>query len=243
MVISRESLIEHGLIELLFKQFNHYLDTQGYVARKGQIVDATIVPVPRQRNSREENKAIKAGEIPEGWEGHPDKLSQKDTQARWTKKHNKSYYGYKNHVDIDNQHKLIRRYHATDASVHDSQVLGELIDPDNTGADVWADSAYRSDDTERELKSKGYRSRIHHKGKRNKPLSQHKQSVNQKRSTIRARVEHVFGYQENSMGGKLIRTIGLARARAKMGMMNLGYNMKRLVYLQRKQGRVVASIA
>ena len=118
-----------------------------------------------------------------------------------------------------------------------------MIDPDNTGADVWADSAYRSEDTERELKSKDYRSRIHHKGKCNRPLSEQKQAVNKKRSIIRARVEHVFGYQENSMGGKLIRTIGLARARAKIGMMNLGYNMKRLVYLQRKQGRVVASIA
>ena len=131
----------------------------------------------------------------------------------------------------------------TDASVHDSQVLGELIDPDNTGAEVWADSAYRSEDTERELESKGYRSRIHHKGKRNRPLSEHKQAVNKKRSIIRARVEHVFGYQENSMGGKLIRTIGLARARAKIGMMNLGYNMKRLVYLEKQQGRILASVA
>lgn len=239
----RESLIEHDLIEPLFKQFNHYLDEQGYVARKGQIIDATFVPVPRQRNSREENQAIKAGEIPDNWEEHPNKLCQKDTQARWTKKHNKSYYGYKNHVDIDNQHKLIRRYHATDASVHDSQILGELIDPDNTNADIWADSAYRSQETERELKSKGYRSRIHHKGKRNQPLSEHKQGVNQKRSTIRARVEHVFGYQENSMGGKLIRTIGLARAGAKIGLMNLGYNMKRLVYLEGQQGSVNATVA
>lgn len=239
----REGLIEHGLIEPLFKQFNHYLDSQGYVARKGQIVDATIVPVPKQRNSREENQAIKSGEVPEEWKEQPNKLSQKDTQARWTRKHNKSYYGYKNHVDIDNQHKLIRRYHTTDASVHDSQVLGELIDPDNTSADVWADSAYRSQEAEVKLKSGGYRSRIHHKGKRNRPLSAHKQAVNQKRSRIRARVEHVFGYQQNSMGGKLIRTIGLARASAKIGLMNLGYNMKRLVYLEKQQGRISASVA
>ena len=239
----RESLIEQDLIERLFKQFNRYLDEQGYVARKGQIIDATIVPVPQQRNSREENQAIKAGELPEGWQQQPNKLCQKDVQARWTKKHNNSYYGYKNHVDIDNQHKLIRRYHTTDAAVHDNQVLGELIDPANTGADVWADSAYRSQTKERELQNKGYRSRSHHKGKRNKRLSEHKQAVNQKRSRIRARVEHVFGCQENSMGGKLIRTIGLVRASAKIGLMNLGYNMKRLVYLERQQGRIIAFIA
>ncbi len=239
----RESLIEHALIEPLFKQFNRYLDRQGYVARKGQIIDATIVPAPKQRNSREENQSIKAGDIPESWEQQPNKLRQKDTQARWTKQHNKCYYGYKNHIDIDTQHKLIRRYQATTASVHDSQILGELIDPGNRNADVWADSAYRCQATERELKSNGYRSRIHHKGNRNTPLSEHKQAVNRKRSTLRARVEHVFGYQANSMGGKFIRTIGLARARAKIGLMNLGYNLKRLVILERHHNRRHASAA
>ena len=118
-----------------------------------------------------------------------------------------------------------------------------MIDPDNTNADVWADSAYRSRETECKLKSRGHRGHIHHKGKRNKPLSERKQAVNQKRSRIRARVEHVFGYQENSMGGKLIRTIGLARASAKIGLMNLGYNMKRLVYLEKQHGRISAAIA
>lgn len=239
----REGLIEQGLIKPLFKRFNRYLDQQGYIARKGQIIDATIVPVPRQRNSREENQTIKAGEIPEHWQDQPQKLRQKDTQARWTKKHNKSHYGYKNHIDMDNQHKLIRCYHTTDASVHDSQVLAELIDPYNTHASVFADSAYRSHDIEHDLKANGYHSRIHHKGKRNSPLSQHQQAANKRRSTVRVRVEHVFGYQQNSMGGKFIRTIGLARASAKIGLMNLGYNMKRLVFLERQNGRLAACAA
>lgn len=238
----RESLIEQGLIAPLFKQFNRYLGQQGYVARKGQIIDATIVPVPRQRNSRDENRTIKSGETPEDWHEQPNKLRQKDTEARWTKKHNKSHYGDKNHIDIDNQHKLIRRYHATDASVHDSQILGELIDPGNTNATVWADSAYWSQDTERDLKTKGYRSRIHHKGTRNQPLTERQQVANNQRSIDRVRVEHVFGYQHNSMGGKFIRTIGLARATAKIGLMNLGYNMKRLVTLERQKYRIAASV-
>jgi len=236
----RESLVEQGLIEPLFVQFNRYLDKQGYVARKGQIIDATIVPVPRQRNSRDENQTILAGEIPQDWQDQPNKLRQKDTQARWTKKHNTSHYGYKNHIEIDNQHKLIRRYQTTDASVHDSRILGELIDRGNTNAAVWADSAYRSQDTEYELNQQGYRSQIHHKGKRDKPLSGYQQATNKKRSAIRARVEHVFGYQHTSMGGKFIRTIGLARATAKIGLMNLGYNMKRLVTLERQKDRIAA---
>ena len=81
----------------------------------GQIIDASIVAVPKQRNSREENARIKAGETPAGWEDKPAKRRQKDVEARWTKKHGKSHYGYKNHVNVDRRHKLVRRYHVSDA--------------------------------------------------------------------------------------------------------------------------------
>jgi IS5 family transposase len=74
------------------------LEAKGYIARGGQMVDATIVRVPRQRNSREENEAVKADETPEAWQKNPAKNPQKDKDARWTKKHGKSFYGYKNHV-------------------------------------------------------------------------------------------------------------------------------------------------
>jgi IS5 family transposase len=153
--------------------------------------------------------------------------------ARWTKKHGKSHYGYKNHVNVDRRHKFIRDYEATDASVHDSQTLDDLIDADNTSSDVWGDSAYRSQETERNLGGKGYRSRIHHKGKRGKPLTLRQTKANKTRSKVRVRVEHVFGFQERSMGGKFIRTIGMVRAKAKIGMMNLVYNMSRLVQFER----------
>jgi IS5 family transposase len=104
----RETLAKAGLIEKLFEGFGQHLEAKGYIARGGQMVDATIVPVPRQRNSREENDAVKAGETPEAWEKNPAKNRQKDKDARWTKKHGKSFYGYKNHVNADAKHKLIR---------------------------------------------------------------------------------------------------------------------------------------
>ena len=106
----------------------------------GQIIDASIVAVPKQRNSREENARIKAGETPAGWEDKPAKRRQKDVEARWTKKHGKSHYGYKNHVNVDRRHKLVRRYHVSDAAEHDSQVLDDILDGDNTALGVWADS-------------------------------------------------------------------------------------------------------
>lgn len=229
----REKLAKAGLIKTLFDKFDAYLRDNGYLAMGGQIVDASIVPVPRQRNTREENERIKAGEMPEDWDGKPHKKRQKDVDARWTKKHGKTHYGYKNHVNIDRRHKFVRDYEVTDASVHDSQALDELIDAGNTSSQLWGDSAYRSQETERSLGEKGYRSHIHHKGNRGKPLNERQRKANKTRSKIRVRVEHVFGFQERSMGGKLIRTISMVRAKAKIGMMNLVYNMSRLVQFER----------
>ena len=229
----REALAQAGLINKLFERFGQHLEAEGYIARGGQIIDATIVSVPKQRNTKQENETIKAGKTPEGWEKQPAKNSQKDKDARWTKKNDESYYGYKNHLGVDKAHKLIRKWDATDAAVHDSQKLDDVLDLCNTGKEVWADSAYRSVQIEARLKEKGLQSRIHRRAARNRPLSERQKSANTTRSKVRARVEHVFGHQQSSMGGKIVRTIGIVRARFKIGMMNLGYNIRRLVQLER----------
>ena len=187
----------------------------------GQIIDASIVPVPRQRNKKDENEQIKAGKTPGDWAVKPAKARQKDTDARWTKKNGKSHYGYKNHINVDRCHKLVRRYDVTSASVHDSQVVEDILDDDNTASGVWADSAYRSAEIEAKLAQKGQKSRIHRKAKRGKPLGKHEKRGNTSRSRVRSRVEHVFGSQHNDMGGTLVRCIGMARAKARVGLKNL----------------------
>jgi transposase, IS5 family len=229
----RETLAKAGLIEKLFARFGQHLEAKGYIARGGQMVDATIVPVPRQRNSREENDAVKAGETPEAWEKNPAKNRQKDKDARWTKKHGKSFFGYKNHVNADARHKLIRQYDVTDASVHDSRTFDGLLNQANTSEDVYADSAYRSAETEVKLRARGLRSRIHQRASRNHALSKAQENANRQKSKVRARVEHVFGAQQNSPGGRLVRTIGIVRAKAKIGLQNFSYNIRRLVSLER----------
>jgi IS5 family transposase len=229
----REALAQAGKVDDLFKLFDGHLARQGYIARGVQIMDASIVPVPRNHNTREENAAIKADEEPDGWENKPAKRSQKDVDARWTKKHGKSHYGYKNHVNVDRKHKLIRRYHVTDAAVHDSQAVDELLMRGNTASGVWADAAYRSEEIEAKLKARGLTSRIHRKGKRGKPLGKQAKQSNRTKSSVRVRVEHVFGAQANDMGGTLVRTIGLVRAKAKIGMKNLAYNIRRSGQLRR----------
>ncbi len=170
---------------------------------------------------------------PRAWADKPAKRRQKDTDARWTKKHGKSHYGYKNHVNIDRRHKLTRRYRVTDAAVHDSQAVEELLTSDNTASGVWADSAYRSKDIEATVKARGLTSRIHRKGYRNRPPRDWEKAGNQSRSRFRVRVEHVFGAPQGDMGGTLVRSIGLVRARERIGLKNLAYNMRRLVHLQR----------
>ena len=114
----------------------------------------------------------------------------------------------------------------------DADRTSELSRYSNTCSEVWADSAYRSADIEAGLADRGYKSRIHRRGARNRPLSQREQLGNTTRSRVRARVEHVFAHQATAMGGKLVRTIGLMRAKMKVGMLNLTYNMSRFAYLR-----------
>ncbi len=134
---------------------------------------------------------------------------------------------------MDRKHKLIRRYHVSDAALHDSRAVEALLTRGNTASGVWADSAYRSADIEAKLKARGLTSRIHRKGKRGKPLTQRAIQSNRTKSSVRVRVEHVFGAQANDMGGTLVRTIGLVRAKAKIGMKNLAYNIRRSGQLRR----------
>lgn len=232
----RKQLTEAELIEELFEEFEQFLRNSGYEAKGGQIVDATIVPVPIQRNNKEENKLIKQGEIPEDWKNNPQKLSQKDIDARWTKKNQVSYFGYKNHINIDVKHGFIRLYDVTDASVHDSQVLGSVLDADNSGDEIWADSAYRSDNIETGLDALGHISQINERGYKNKPLTEEQKASNQIKSKTRAKVEHIFGAWETRMGGKKVRNIGIERVKAKVGLKNLTYNLLRYIFWEKKKG-------
>ena len=228
----REQLTQAGLAKTLFNEFEHQLQQQGLKAKKGQIVDASFVDVPRQRNSREDNQTIKQGEVPKGFKDNPNVERQKDVDARWAKKNEETHFGYKNHICVDNEYKLIREFEVSSAEVHDSQIFFELL-TENTSPQVWADSAYRSEENDLMLEAGGYRNQVHVKGQRNNPLTKRQKGANRLKSKIRARVEHVFGAMENEQGGLFVRTIGIARAKTKISLMNLVYNMRRFVTLHR----------
>lgn len=245
----REALIAAKVLDRLFERLERAINAAGYLPMGGQIIDASLVAAPKQRNTDDEKAAIKAGTIPAPWTDKPAKLRQKDRDARWTVKFSKArpkddgepqidiaipVFGYKSHVSIDRRHGIIRRHKTSDAAAHDGARLREgLIDPANTASHVWADTAYRSAANEAYLSKAGKVSRIHRKKPKGKPMPKAVARANATKSKVRARVEHVFAEQKDRMG-LFIRTIGIARAEATITLTNMAFNMKRWCWLDRR---------
>ena len=225
----KDTLSKSGVIDTLFSQFGAMLESKGIITHTGTIVDATFVDAPRQRNSREENRQIKNGEVPDEWEENPHRLAQKDTDARWTKKGGETHFGYKDHTKVDAESKLITDYSVTPANVHDSNEFVDFID--ETDREVYADSAYTGKDLPGHVKN-----RVHEKGFRGHPLTVGQKESNREKSKTRSRIEHVFGFMTMSMRGLTLRCIGIGRATFNIGLTNLIYNMCRYAFLRKRGG-------
>ncbi len=246
----RTLLSQSGTPGALMKAFDQQLREQGYLAMGGQIVDATLVPAPKQRNTEEEKAAIKkgrsAGQI---WRGKPSKAHQKDVDARWTLKSGGKIryrpdgtplpqiatpeFGYKNHISIDRQYGFIRKARTTSAADSDGRQLRDVVAANNTASDVWADNACRSKRNEKWLARNMMTSRIHRRKPKGKPMPEHTSRANARKSSVRARAEHVFAHQKGRYG-LFIRTIGLKRAEAKLTLANLACNFDRLIFHERR---------
>lgn len=124
------------------------MEDRGLVFNSGKIVDASFVTAPRQRNTREENRQIKAGRGDELWNDNPHKKCHKDTDARWTKKRGETYYGYKNHSKVCAKTKIVLAYDTTSASVHDSKKVTDLITDEDKGKALYLDAGYVGKDDE-----------------------------------------------------------------------------------------------
>lgn len=227
----KEQLKEKKIIEKLFYKFNKMISKNGFTLNSGNIIDATIVQVPKQRNSKDENDKIKEGTIPEEWENNPNKLSQKDTDARWIKKNGINSYGYKNHILADKKTKFIKDFTISSANIYDGVGGIPLLGKIKKGELIFGDSAYsNSKEFSNCILSKKLIPKLCTKGYRNKPLSKKLQNENYKISKIRCRVEHIFG-DIKSFSNLRIRSISLERAIFNIGMQNLLYNMRRFCFL------------
>ena len=115
----------------------------------------------------------------------------------------------------------------------DIHCLDVLLSSDNPDKKIWADSAYFSAEKEQQLKEQGYESRITSRNEKHLEQQSEKTRENTRRSKTRVRVEHVFGFITNTIGVKIIRGVGIARVRAKLGLINLVYNFSRFEQLGR----------
>ena len=232
--VFRERVSAVGGADALFDAVQRQLQRHGFIARGGQIVDATLVEAPRQHLRKEEKALLEQDAIPAHWT--PAQRRQKDIDASWTKKHGKSYHGYKLSISADRQYKLIRKRHVSTAKEHDTNHFEGVLDPANTSREVWADKGYEDKAREQRLNQNGWRMHIQHKAKKGKPQSECQKRRNTRIAKPRARVEHVFGAMV-AMGGKLLRSIGLARAEFGLSIKATVYNLRRLCTL--KEGGIV----
>lgn len=254
----RENLTKSGVVELLFSQFIEFLEDKNLIFNEGKLIDASFTVAPRQRNTREENEKIKKGEGNDLWNDQPNKKKHKDIDARWTKKNGEKYYGYKNHAKVDSKSKFIKKFAVTDASVHDSQVLDDLLDKSDKGEPLYGDSAYTGEKQKKVIRKYRLKNKIHEKGYRGMPLTDKQKAKNKIKSKTRVRVEHVFnfieywlhlnkiqtslvlysvctifGFMEQSMNGLAVKSVGIVRASAIVGLINLTYNLFRFEQVQR----------
>lgn len=226
----REHLMIGEVVKALFEQFNRMLLDKGVITKTGTLVDASFVTVPKQRNSREDNELIKKGQLPKEWEEKPRIKAQKDVDARWTKKGLDSYYGYKNHVKVDRDSKLIVSYLVTPASTNDGKMLPLLVD--KTDKQVHADSAYQTPLVRTHLLNLNIKGFLQVKGTRHVVLTKKQKKENRKKSKIRCRVEHVFALIKNSLGGLHLEYINMDRITSSVGLINLIHNLVRFGQLR-----------
>jgi IS5 family transposase len=230
--LSKTQINRKPAFDELFDDLLLQIASLGYEIKEGntKIIDAQIVEVPIRRDKRGEKEIIEKGEIPDDW--NENKKKQKDTDADWKKKGDKTFFGYENHARVDSKSKLIEDYTITPVSVHDSKETFNLVSREDEGKELYGDSAYRSEETEGKLAKMSIKSEIHEKGYKNRPLTEFQKETNRQKSKVRARVEHAFASLEESCGS-FIRSIGLEKAKLQIGLNNFVHNLRRIEFLFR----------
>jgi transposase, IS5 family len=165
----RHLLERHDLTKQIFEKTRRYLSDKGLLLREGTIVDATIINAPS--STKNQDKA-------------------RDKEMRQTKKGNQWYFGMKAHVGTDTGRGLAHSVVVTDAAVHDSQVMDELLHGEEQA--VYGDKAYANEEKKKEYEARGVKWRVNRKANRGHQLTQEDMECNHKQSQIRAKGEHAF---------------------------------------------------
>ncbi len=208
----RNLLREHGLAQELFDEVNRQLEGKGLMVKKGTLVDASVIEADARRPS------MKEGEV-----------SMVDPDATFTKKHGKTYFGYKMHIGVDQGSGLIRRLLTTTAALHDSLAFKGLISGDEEAA--YGDKAYGSKAHREWLEEIGVKDRLMYKAASGAPLRNWQVWFNKAVSGPRSQVEQAFGIFKRSYGLARARYRGEARNAAHFLILATAYNLRRSLSL------------
>ena len=165
----RHLLERHELTKKIFEKTQRYLKERGLLLREGTIVDATIINAPSSTKNHDNTR---------------------DKEMKQTKKGNQWYFGMKAHVGTDSKTGLAHSIVVTDAGVHDSQVMDELLHGEEQA--VYGDRAYTSDKKRKEYEERGIKWCVSRKACRHYQLSPEDLEYNHKQSQVRAKGEHAF---------------------------------------------------
>ena len=206
----RERLLACQLQDRLLEMLNEQLAAAGYLVKRTTLVDATLVESSRHRPTAQ---SAAEGQAP-------------DADARYTRKHGRSYYGYKAHVSTDGRHQLICRAKLTAANVDDSKVFSELIDPETRAA--YADKAYDSKANKAWLARQGIANGILKKAAHHIKLTAQDILRNARKARRRSHIERVFAHLKKWQHYRQVRYLGVAKNQLELTLKAVAYNLKRL---------------
>lgn len=214
----KEALVNAGLMDGIFNGILSQLERKGLIVKKGTMIDATII---RSGNKPLSNKRR------EELEAQPS--TQIDTDARSTAKNGKKYFGYKGHVGVDVESKIIRRRAFTPANVHDSQEMESLMSGDEKS--VWADKAYPKESDKRAARKLGIYYGVLDKAKRGHGLSTKQKKRNKQKSRVRAAVEHPFAFMRKKLKVTVLSAKNKSRNALRFDMWCIIHNLCRATLL------------
>ncbi len=208
----RQAIDKLGLSTKLLAEVNRQLDALGFVVKRGTLVDAAII----------------AGSVRRPYEGGG--VNPRDPEARFTRKRDKTYFGYKAHLAVDEESGLVRQAEMTSANVHDSRLGEALIQGDEQG--YFADRAYDSQALRATLERRGLVDGIAWKVKHSRyPLEAWQKFHNAWATSIRSGVERAFATMKRWYGMGRVRYLGLARNACHLQFVAAAMNMKRALVL------------
>lgn len=206
----RQRLIECRLHEQLLGLLNEQLERKGYIVKQTTLVDATIVESSRKRPSAE---SAAEGTAP-------------DTQASYTRKGGRSYYGYKAHVSSDAEHQLIQSALISTAKVYDGSVFEQIVPTDTKR--VYADKAYDTKANQAWLREHRIQNGILKKEAHHIKLTAEDVRRNQQKGAVRKQIERIFAHLKRWQDYRRVRYLGLAKNQLELTLKAVAYNLKRL---------------